>query len=113
MRRLRSVALVTLALAPTVSPSFVAAIDLSPPAVGEGLAASFDLKQQLEKGLKARRPSDFAFISCVVTKVELGLLPRKLVDQTLSYARNRSREYPFLYFEFALRKQAQKLGVSL
>lgn len=85
-----------------------------PPASGVGATInSIDFKQQLEKALKARKPTDFDFIAKVVTKVELGILPRKLVDQTMLYARNRSREYPFIYFQFALRKQAEKIGVSL
>ncbi len=88
-------------------------VEVNPTAVGEGLPSTFDLKQQLEKGLKARRPSDFAFIAGVVTKVELGVLPRSMIDQALLYARNRSRDYPFIYFEFALRKQAKKFGVTL
>jgi hypothetical protein len=84
-----------------------------PAAIGVGLAKSLDLKQQLEKALKARRPTDFAFIAQVVKQVESGRLPRKLVDQTLGYARTRSSKYPFIYFEFALKKQAEKIGVVL
>jgi len=89
------------------------AVGANPAALGDGVAQSLDLKQQLEKALKARRPTDYAFIAQVVKQVEAGRLPRKLVDQTLGYARSRSQKYPFIYFEFALKKQAEKIGVSL
>jgi len=84
-----------------------------PAALGVGVAKSLDLKEQLEKALKARRPSDYAFIAKVVKQIETGRLPRKLVDQTMGYARSKNQQYPFIYFEFALKKQAEKIGVSL
>jgi hypothetical protein len=89
------------------------ALRTDPEALGKGVAKSLDLKAQLEKALMARKPGDFAFIAKVVKQVECGKLPRKLVDQTLGYARNRSNKYPFIYFEFALKKQAEKIGVTL
>ena len=89
------------------------ALGTDPKALGVGLAKSLDFKLQLEKSLKARRPSDFAFIAKVVKQVECGKLPRTLVDQTMGYARGRSQKYPFIYFEFALKKQAEKLGLTL
>jgi hypothetical protein len=82
-------------------------------ALGDGVAKSLDLKEQLEKALKARRPTDYSFIAKVVKQVESGRLPRKLVEQTMGYARSKSQKYPFIYFEFALKKQAEKIGVSL
>jgi hypothetical protein len=71
------------------------------------------LKQALEKGLKARRPSEFAFIRLVVKKVEQGALPRKMVERTFLWARNNKQPYPMPYFERALQIQAKKLGVDL
>ena len=71
------------------------------------------LKQALEKGLKARRPSEFAFIKLVIEKVEQGKLSRKLVERTFLWARDNKQPYPMPYFEKALQLQAKKLGVVL
>lgn len=83
------------------------------PALGKGLSSSLTFKAQLEKGLKARRPSDFTFISTVVSAVDNGTIPQKMVNETFDFARSKSTQYPFIYFQFALRKRAEKLGVSL
>jgi hypothetical protein len=83
-----------------------------PAPIGSGLA-SLTFKQQLEKGLKARRPSDFAFIETVVANVDSGALSQKMVTETFGYARIKSSTYPFIYFQFAIRKRAAKLGVTL
>lgn len=88
-----------------------AAVD--PPASGGGgLPKGFDLKRQLETGLKARRPSDFAYIASIVAKVENGTLPRTLVDQAFLFARQQHSDFPIVYFQFALKKMAAKVGVT-
>ena len=84
---------------------------VDPPADGSGLQKSFDLKKQLETGLKARRPSDFAYIKTVVAKVENGTLPRDLVTEAFLYARAQNSQYPIVYFQFTLKKLAAKAGV--
>ncbi|MCE9605839.1 MAG: hypothetical protein K8U03_13165 [Planctomycetia bacterium] len=84
-----------------------------PPTLGKGLSPSFTFKQQLEKGLKARRPSDFTFIQTVVANIDNGSIPQKMVNETFDYARSQSSHYPFIYFQFAIRKRAAKLGVTL
>jgi hypothetical protein len=66
----------------------------------------------LAAGLKCRRPSEFAFIKSVATKVETGVLPRNLVDSTYFWAR-RQPPYPYVQFEFALKTRAKKMGISL
>jgi hypothetical protein len=71
------------------------------------------LRQALEKGLKARRKSEFAFIALVVKKVEAGELPTKLVERTFLWARDQHQPYPMPYFERALQLQARKLRVDL
>jgi hypothetical protein len=91
-------------------PSVVERLSGDTAALGNGVAKSLDLKSQLEKALKARLPSDYTFIATVVRQVERGRLPRKLVDQTLGYARAKSQQNPFIYFQFALRKQAEMIG---
>ncbi len=71
-----------------------------------------DLKKQLEAGLRARRPAEFAFIAKVVELVESDVLPRKLVNNTFLWARKK-KPYPFPYFKRALRILAAKLGISI
>lgn len=74
-----------------------------------------DLKDQLEKGLKARLPADFAFISKVVMLVEEEKLPLKTVKAVFQWARDRGAKnnYPFPYFQRALKIRAKKLGIVI
>ncbi|MGC3969536.1 MAG: hypothetical protein QM775_19905 [Pirellulales bacterium] len=84
-----------------------------PPQLGTGLSKTLNYQKELELGLKARRPTDFAFIATVVARVESGKLPQNIVNETFDFARKQSRQYPFIYFQFALRKRTEKLGVVL
>lgn len=76
------------------------------------LRKSIRLKEQLETGLKARRPSEFAFIARVVQLVDQGVLPRRTVDGTFLWAR-RKRRHPFQYFERAMKVRAKRLRIKL
>lgn len=73
------------------------------------------LQEELEKGLKARRPEEFEFIARVVQMVEKKQLPLDLVNSTFQWARKRTRfeRYPCVFFERALRLRAAKLGIDL
>ncbi len=78
------------------------------------------LKDQLRVGLKAETKADFAFIDLVVLKVNQGKLPRKLVDSTFLWARNRYKTHPtsnqlrpMVYFQPALVIRAKAIGVHL
>ena len=78
------------------------------------------LSDQLTAGLKATTKGDKAFIAQVVNLVEEGKLPRKLVDGTFLWAReraarkSRSRELrPMVYFRPALVLRAKRIGVKL
>lgn len=75
-------------------------------------AKSVDLQEMLEKGLRARRPTEFAFIGRVVDQVEAGTLPLDLVRGTFDWAR-RKRPYPYPYFERALQVRAARLGLTV
>jgi hypothetical protein len=74
-----------------------------------------DLKDQLEKGLRARLPREFAFIAQVVDMVEHGRLPLELVVGTFHWAREKAtyKRYPFPYFEQALRIRARRQGITI
>ncbi|HUY93027.1 MAG TPA: hypothetical protein VMV10_30135 [Pirellulales bacterium] len=69
------------------------------------------LKVQLERGLRAMRPQDFAFIKVVLTRVNEGSLPQSLVEQAFLWARHK-RAYRVQYFEKVLRLLAQRQGVK-
>ena len=76
------------------------------------LRKSIRLKEQLETGLKARRPAEFAFIGRVVRLVDAGILPRRVVDGTFLWARGK-RRHPFQYFERAMKVRAKRFRIKL
>jgi len=82
-----------------------------------GTSAAVDvptLQERLENDLKARRPSEFAFIALVVDLVEKDVLPLRIVESSFLWARKQPKgKRPFQYFEFALREQARRLGIEL
>jgi hypothetical protein len=77
-------------------------------------------RDRLVVGLKARRKSELAFIDAVVSAVETGRIPARLVDQTYFWARGRAgntwyakSRRPIIYFQPAMRARAKKLRVAL
>lgn len=84
-------------------------------AVGPIAVEVANLKDQLEKGLKARLPSEFAFIGTVITMVDSDQLSSVLVLETFHWARKKTKykKYVFPYFERGLRERALKLGVTI
>ncbi|HEX4130103.1 MAG TPA: hypothetical protein VHZ24_08675 [Pirellulales bacterium] len=81
-----------------------------PAAIGTNPGIAIDLKTQLEKGLRARRPVEFAYIAEVVAMVEVGAIPKSLVDSSFLWAR-KQRSRQLQYFQFALQRQANRIGV--
>jgi hypothetical protein len=77
-----------------------------------GSAVALDLKGQLERGLYARRPEEFASIAKVVALVESGALPRSIVDSTFGWARKKPTRR-LQYFQFALTARARQEGIPL
>ena len=89
-------------------------------AAGNRSGRQVKLYDQLRVGLKARTKADLEFIDLVVLRVDQGKLPRKLVDSTFLWARNRyktkpgsHRLRPIVYFQPALTLRAKQLGISL
>jgi hypothetical protein len=73
-----------------------------------------DLQEQLESGLRARFPREFAFIARVVALVRAGEMSVEMVTSTYNWARlKHPRPYPFPYFEAALRIRAREAGIDL
>jgi hypothetical protein len=73
------------------------------------------LKEQLENGLKARLPSEFAFIARVVEMVDKGQLPVALVKSTFEWTRRMKYYKRSLvpYFARSLRLRAARLGIVI
>ncbi|MBI3838170.1 MAG: hypothetical protein HY288_09600 [Planctomycetia bacterium] len=82
------------------------------PAVTGGGVSNLDLQSQLEKGLKARRPVEFAYIRQVVGLIESGKLPRSVVISTFGRARQKP-DRKLQYFQFALQARTKGLGIQL
>lgn len=85
------------------------------PSGSSGVAAAAEVAQlqdQLESGLKARRPAEFAFIQRVVTLVEQERLPLPIVVSTYRWAEAKYKQ-PFPYFVRALRIRAARIGVQI
>ncbi len=89
-----------------------AAMAADPPPIDGGGVTGLTLKTQLEKGLKAQRPVEFAYIGQIVQLVESGALPRSLVATTYLWAQRRSTRQ-LQYFQFALQARARNLNVKL
>lgn len=72
-----------------------------------------NLKDTLEKGLKARFPGDFQFIQKVVQMVQLNQLPLDMVLGTFHWVRTEKahKKYKVPYFAKALRSRAKKKGI--
>jgi hypothetical protein len=83
-----------------------------PPPIDAGGVTGLDLKTQLGKGLKARRPVEFEYIDEIIKLVESGDLPRSLVTSTFGWARKKQNRQ-LQYFQFALQARAKGLNVKL
>jgi hypothetical protein len=72
------------------------------------------LKEQLEKGLRARRPVEFQFVARVAQLVDSGQLSRELVQGTFSWTRTRYRNKKYLvpHFEQVLRRRAADQNIA-
>jgi hypothetical protein len=71
-------------------------------------------------GLKARLPSELAYVNSVVAAVEDGKLPSRLVDQTFFWARTHAGtslygqpNRPIIYFIPALNARLQRLHLNV
>jgi hypothetical protein len=82
------------------------------PSVNGGGVSNLDLETQLDKGLKARRPVEFAYIKQIVALVNSGQLPRSTVISTFGWARKQPNRQ-LQYFQFALQARTKGLGIPL
>lgn len=89
------------------------AVVLGGPSATSADTVTADLKQQLESGLKARRPVEFEFIARVVAHVEAREVPIDMVYSVLDWSRKKNPRRPFPHFEQAIRTLAARLGVDI
>jgi hypothetical protein len=82
-----------------------------PAAIGTNMGVQIDLKTELQKGLKARRPCEFQYIDQLTTMIEADQLPRSLVDSTFIWARKQPTRQ-LQYFQFALKARADRYGFA-
>jgi hypothetical protein len=80
--------------------------------VAAGGVTGLDLKTQLQKGLRARRPVEFEYIDEIIALVDSGELPRPLVTTTFVWAQKQPTRR-LQYFQFALQTRAKGLAVQL
>jgi hypothetical protein len=71
---------------------------------------SASLQEQLEAQLRARRPSEFAYIATIVGLVKNGSIPEQLVRNVFNWSRKKRVKYPFQYFARALPILAARQG---
>ena len=71
------------------------------------------LEDRLKAGLLCRRPEEFEFVALVASKVQAGELPQDMVLNTMRYAIKKRARFPFFYFQYALFRQADALGVNI
>ena len=71
------------------------------------------LKNVLAKGLKARRPEEFAFVDRVVKLVNHGRLSREMVESTFLWARRRATTFRSSISSGGLKVRAHDAGVNL
>lgn len=69
------------------------------------------LKDQLEKGLRARRKVEFEFIQQVLKAVDDEVLPKDLVQSSFNWARKKHSKR-IQYFQQSLVTRARKRGID-
>jgi len=52
-------------------------------------------------------------VALVASKVQAGELPQDMVLNTMRYAIKKRARFPFFYFQYALFRQADALGVNI
>lgn len=73
------------------------------------------LERQLNAILKTRLPEEKKFIAAVVKQVKDDKLPRRLVNTSFKYVRNKraGTKYPFVYFVRVLQFQGRRENIAV
>ena len=110
MRKTLRFAVLVLALTTT---SVVVGQITSPRVLSSSRSTSATLEEQLLNRLKATRDDQRAYVKYVVALTKAGKLDRRLVVAVERYALRRNAQYPFPFFERALKYEAAKRRVVL
>jgi hypothetical protein len=102
-----SLAVAALFAAPRLARAQSASINPTSPYV------QITLKQQLEQGLKCRRPIEFQFVDHVADLVSRGKLPLDMVNICFAWSRQRNSFRPFVYFQQSLITLAAQKGIQM
>lgn len=81
-----------------------------PEAAGSRVA---DLQRQLVNRLRATTPERQEFVRRVVVETEAGRIEPRLVQALVRYSVRRRPDFPFPFFERAMRIKAKEVGVDL
>jgi hypothetical protein len=71
------------------------------------------LRDRLQAGLLTRRPEEKAFVDHIVDLVEQQQLPLDLVLSTYRWSVKQRPDFPFPYFQEAIRRRAAAIGVTV
>jgi len=110
MRKTLKIAVLVAVL--TATPSVVGQIT-SPRILSSGRSNSANLEEQLINRLRATRDDQRAYVKHVVALTKTGKLERRLLVAVERYAIRRNSQYPFPFFERALKYEAAKRRVQL
>lgn len=86
---------------------------IGPPSSPVGGTRVPTLQEVLVNNLRATLPEQQQFLNFVVQKSNDGKLDKGLVLALMRYSQRRNQQFPFPYFERAMRQQAAKRGVTL
>ena len=97
-----------------VSSSQTASAQITTPRVLSAVPDRFaNLEEQLVNRLKATTRERRGYLNFVVNQVRIGKLDSRIVVAIERYARRRNPEFPFPFFERALRFESAKRGIAL
>ena len=85
----------------------------TPRVFSESGTRTANLEEQLTNRLRAISPQQRDYVRFIVRQVQLNRLDLKLVVAVERYALRRNPQYPFPFFERAIRFEASKRGVAL
>lgn len=92
---------------------FIGALGLALLGCSLSLAQEPSLADTLKFGLKARRSIEMQFTAEIAQLTDNGTLPKDYVLAVFAYSRERRPKFPLPYFEFAIRRKAEELGVTI
>ncbi len=110
---LRTIAMMLVISAATLCCSTANAQLSDPRPIPFGGSSTPSLEEQLINVLRATSEERKAFIRLIVQYVDAGTFDRRMVVAIQRYAQRKNPQFPFPYFERAMRFEAEKRGITL